>query len=164
MFTLKRLSKEGIPAALEKADKYRLLNEPREAESICLDVLDVDPNNQKALVNLLLARTDQFGYGVAPEEAREALARLSDDYKRAYYAGIILERQAKATMNKGMPGAKFDAYEWLEEAMDQFEKAERLRPSGNDETILRWNACARIIMKNKLAPRNEEGFVEPMLE
>jgi hypothetical protein len=164
MFTLKRLSKEGIPAALEKADKYRLLNEPREAESICLDVLDADPNNQKALVNLLLARTDQFGHGVAPEEAREALARLSDDYKRAYYAGIILERQAKATMNRGIPGAKFDAYEWLEEAMDQFEKAEKLRPSGNDETILRWNACARIIMKNKLAPRNEEGFVQPMLE
>ncbi len=163
MFTLKRLSKEGIAAALEKADKYRLLNEPREAESICLDVLEVDPNNQKALVMLLLARTDQFGNGMAPEEARSLLPRLENDYKRAYYAGIILERQAKAILNKGTPGAKFDAYEWLQEAMEQFEKAERLRPAGNDEAILRWNACARIIMKNKMKPRSE-GFVETMLE
>lgn len=163
MFTLKRLSKEGIPAALEKADKYRLLNEPREAESICLDVLDTDPANQRALVMLLLSRTDQFGDGVAPEEARELLPRLENDYKKAYYEGIILERQAKAILNKGTPGAKFDAYEWLREAMEQFEKAESVRPAGNDEAILRWNACARIIMKNKLA-RREEGFIETMLE
>lgn len=163
MFKLKQLSKEGIPAALEKADKYRLLNEPREAESICLDVLEIDPSNQRALINLLLARTDQFGDGTAPEEARELLPRLSDEYKRAYYAGIILERQAKAILSKGTPGAKFDAFEWLREAMDQFEKAEAIRPVGNDDAILRWNACARIIMKNKLAAR-EEGFVETMLE
>lgn len=48
--------------------------------------------------------------------------------------------------------------------MDQFEKAEKIRPAGNDETILRWNACTRVIEKNKLTPRNEEGFVEQMLE
>ena len=38
-----------MPAALEKALRYRLLNEPVEAESICRDVLEVDPDNQAAL-------------------------------------------------------------------------------------------------------------------
>ena len=55
MFELKRLSEEAIPAALEKATRYRLLNEPAEAESICHDVLQIDPENQQALVVLLLA-------------------------------------------------------------------------------------------------------------
>jgi hypothetical protein len=46
MVELKRLSAEGIPAALEKALRYRLLNEPAEAESICHDVPHIDPENQ----------------------------------------------------------------------------------------------------------------------
>ena len=46
MFQLKSLSMEGITAALDKAERYRLLNEPREAESICLDVLEIDPENR----------------------------------------------------------------------------------------------------------------------
>jgi len=33
-----------------------------------------------------------------------------------------------------------------------------LRPPGNDDALLRWNACARIIMGNGLAPRSEEGI------
>jgi hypothetical protein len=39
------------------------------------------------------------------------------------------------------------------QAMDCFEKAEAIRPAGNDDAILRWNGCARIIQRNKLAPR-----------
>ncbi|MBI3006018.1 MAG: hypothetical protein HYY49_11490 [Ignavibacteriales bacterium] len=165
MMKLKRLSKKGVSAALDKAERYRLLNEPREAESICLDVLEADPKNQKAIVMLFLAMTDQFGEdsGADVESARDVLARIRDKYKRLYYEGILCERQAKATLKRGMPGSKFDAYEWFREAMDLFEKAEAIRPVGNDEAILRWNTCARIIMQDKLAPREEEKVVH-MLE
>ena len=107
MFTLKPLSLEGIPQALEKAHHYRLLNEPAEAESICLDVLQIDPDNQQALVSLLLALSDRLthGYAIGGTKAREVVNKLTDDYQRAYYAGIVAERQAKARLNQGGPGA-----------------------------------------------------------
>ena len=94
---LKSLHKDAIPAALEKAERYRLLNEPGEAESICLDILRVDPENQQAIIMLLLALTDRFekGYGVSDSQAKELLARLKSDYERAYYSGIVAERRAK---------------------------------------------------------------------
>ncbi|PYK96972.1 MAG: hypothetical protein DME19_17980 [Verrucomicrobia bacterium] len=158
MFELKPLSREAIPAALEKATRYRLLNEPAEAESICLDVLRADPDNQQALVILLLALTDRFskGYGVSDTQAQELLPRLHGDYERIYHAGIICERKAKANLHHGGPGAGFNAFEFLREAMTCFEKAEKLRPPGNDDALLRWNTCARIIMRNKLGPRPRE--------
>ena len=59
-FNLKPMSKDAVPGALAKAERYRLLNEPGEAESICLDILQVDPQNEDALVMMLLALTDQF--------------------------------------------------------------------------------------------------------
>lgn len=158
MFELKPLSKKGIPAALEKAERYRLLNEAREAESICLDILEVEPENQEALVILLLSVTDQFGRGmqVDASQARELLPRLKDEYARSYYAGIICERQGKATLNQGVPGAKYLAYEWFADAMEHFEKAAAIRPAENDDAILRWNTCVRLIMRNNLEPRQEE--------
>ena len=158
MFDLKPLSAEGIPAALEKAMRYRLLNEPGEAESICLDVLRIEPESQEALVILLLAITDRFnkGYTTGVTQAQEVLPRLRDPYERDYYAGIICERRAKALLGQGSPGSGSEAYEYLREAMDWFEKAERMRPPGNDDALLRWNACARIIMSNKLTPHAEE--------
>lgn len=161
MFELKPLSNEGIPAALERAVRYRLLNEPSEAESICQDVLRIDPENQQALVTLLLAITDRFGrgYAVGITEATEVLPRLHDPYERAYYAGIICERRAKACLRQGGPGSGFDAYEFLREAMVWYEKAEAIRPAGNDDALLRWNACARIIMGNSLTPRADERIV-----
>ena len=91
------------------------------------------------------------------------LARIADDYKRAYYSGIILERRAKAQLKKGVPGGGFDAYEWLQEAMIWYEKAEAVRPAGNDDAILRWNTCARVIMRNNLTARPvdvSEHFLE----
>jgi hypothetical protein len=165
MFQLKSLSMEGIAAALDKAERYRLLNEPREAESICLDILEIDSENQKALVILLLSITDQFGRRDpdAAKQAREMLPRLRDEYERTYYAGIIFERQAKAMLKRGTPGGKFQAYDWFRNAMDLFEKAESIRPSGNDDALLRWNTCARTIMRYKLTPRQEDYF-EPFLE
>jgi tetratricopeptide (TPR) repeat protein len=158
MFELKRLSLEAVPAALERALRYRLLNEPAEAESICHDVLEIDPENQEALVMLLLAITDRLGkgYGVGVTEAQEVLVRLRDEYERAYYAGIVCERRGKAQLRQGYPGAGHDAFEFLREAMTWFEKAEALRPPKNDDALLHWNTCARIIMRNQLAPRVEE--------
>jgi hypothetical protein len=164
MYELKRLSKEAVPRALEKAERYRLLNEPTEAESICQDILAVDPENQQALVVLLLALTDQFERGLAVKEAREILPRLRDEYERAYYAGIICERQAKARLAHGGPGSGFAAYEWLREAMDWYHKAEAIRPAGNDDAMLRWNTCARAFIHNpRLVPPPRET-IEPELE
>ena len=165
-FQPKPITKDGIPAALQKAERYRVINDPTSAESICLDVLAVSSENQQALVTLLLAITDQFGQ--APTEgvrrAREVLPRLQDEYKRAYYAGIICERCAKAQLRSGAPKAGEMAYHWLREAMGWYEKAEAQRPPGNDEAILRWNTCGRLLTRYpKLRPGTEER-VELTLE
>jgi hypothetical protein len=165
MFELKPLSKDAIPAALGKAERYRLLNEPAEAESICLDVLDVDPANQPALVMLLLALTDQFE-GPAPDirrRASELLPRLASDYERAYYDGIIRERRAKALIHQQRSGYGAMAYEWLSQAMACYEKAEKLRPAANDDALLRWNACARVLEGNPHIKKREEDAYEPMM-
>lgn len=158
-FELKRLSAAALPGALERAEHYRLLNEPWAAESICLDVLAVEPTHQQALKVLLLSRCDQFAHdtGGAVQRAREALASLSSDYERAYYAGLILERRAKARLEQRAPGAGFVAYEWLREAMTWYEKAEALRPPANDDAVLRWNTCARMLNETPgIVPRGEE--------
>ena len=164
MTSLKRISATGIERALEKVDRYRLLNEPGDAESICLDILEVDPQNQRALVALLLSRTDQFQHGRgAVGGPREVLPRLTSEYHRAYYAGIICERWARARHARGAPGAPATVYQWLREAMDWYEKAEALRPVGNDDPLLRWNACARHLARHpELQPEAESR--EPMLE
>lgn len=164
MFELKPISRDAIPEALEKVERYRLLNEAWQAESICQDVLRVDPENQRAIVMLILALTDQFGKGVSARRAREILPRVRDEYERAYYAGIICERWAEAHLKQGTPGAGFTAYQSLREAMEWYERAESLRPPGNDDSILRWNTCARLLMRNPdLRPRPEESF-EPILD
>ncbi|MEP6820884.1 MAG: hypothetical protein ABI946_00880 [Chthoniobacterales bacterium] len=164
MFDLKTLSKDAIPAALEKAERYRFLNEPAEAESICLDVLEVAPDNQEALVMLLLALSDRIakGYGVSDTQASELLGRLTGEYERAYFSGILAERRAKMKLAQGAHGAVW-AYDLFREAMHWFEKAEAIRPAKNDDAVLRWNTCARIIEKNKLVPR-EEDKVEPAFD
>ena len=165
MSDLKALSREAIPAALEKAERYRLLNEPGEAESICLDILQADPENQSAIITLLLAITDRFGkgYGVSDTQLKELLSHIKGDYESAYYRGILAERKAKAKLSQGTPGSRYYAHDGFREAMNWFEKAEAIRPAGNDDALLRWNTCARIIEKNRLVPREEENF-EPPLE
>ena len=160
MFDLKPLHPDAIPAALDKAMRYRLLNEPGESESICLDVLAVEPDNQKAIVLLLLAMTDRFGkgYAVSATRVQEVLGRLSDHYERTYYAGIIRERNGKYQLNQGTPGSGFAAFELLTEAMEFYGQAEKIRPPGNDDALLRWNACARLITGNHLAARPVEPY------
>jgi hypothetical protein len=165
VFELKSLSAAAIPAALERAERYRLLNQPWAAESICLDIVAADPSHQKALRVLLLARTDQFSQEPARHtaHAREALAKLTNPYERAYYAGIICERRAKAEIEKQTPGSGHAAYEWIREAMEHFEEAEALRPSGDDNAILRWNSCVRLMRESPtVVPRPSERL-EPVL-
>lgn len=151
MFELKPLSPQAIPAALEKAKHYRLLNEPAAAESICLDILAIEPDNQEALIDVVLAMSDRFAKDYAVGDARitEYLTRIKGDYERNYYTGITYERRAKAVLDKGSVGA----YELFRQAMQCFENAEAMRPVGNDDAILRWNGCARIITRNNLEPR-----------
>ena len=162
-FELKLLSQESIPGALAKAERYRLLNQPAEAESIYLDVLQVDPDNQEALVGMLLAITDQFGDGQSGGvgRAREILPRIADEYDRAYYAGIICERRAKAVLRQARPGAGAMADDLLREAKRHYERAESLRPPGNDDALLRWNACARLIMRYSRVLAGPEERYEP---
>jgi hypothetical protein len=150
MYRLKPLSKEAVPAALAKAERYRLLNEPGEAESICLDVLDVDPGNQDATIMLVLALTDQFpdsSSAQAIARANDLVRQLTDPYDRFYYSGIVRERRAKTVLEHQRYGATVNAIEWLREAMDFYASAEAIRPTHNDDAVLRWNACARLLMQ-----------------
>jgi hypothetical protein len=161
---LKPITREGIPAALQKAERYRLLNESAAAESICLDVLAIDPKNHEAIVSLLLSITDQFADDMAGgvRRAREVLPRLEDEYERLYYSGIICERRARAQFHRDALGSSQVATEWFREAMGWYEKAEQIRPTGNDEAILRWNTCARMLEQHD-RPRAHSEY-EPALD
>ena len=158
--TLKPISADAIPRAIEKAERYRLLNQPWAAESICEDVLAVQPDHQGALRILLLAHTDQFtGESGRGPRAREICARLTSPYEQVYYAGIIQERRAAAKLTARNPGATRVVAGLLHEAMASFEKAAALRAPGNDDAILRWNSCARMLnTRQGLAGHDEDTF------
>ncbi len=166
MFTLKRISKESIPEALQKAERYRLLNEPRLAESICQDILAVEPDNHDAIISTILSITEQFGKytSVDINKPFQLVKLLSSEYDKFYFSGIISERRGMDVLSRDLTGAHFTAYEWLTDAMADYEKAEAVRPAHNDDALLRWNTCARIIMLNHLKPRHEEPQVEHPLE
>jgi tetratricopeptide (TPR) repeat protein len=142
---LKPISKDGIPEAISKAELYRYLNEPGEAESICRDILVADSENQTALRLLGLSITDQFTGNASDRysEAESSFQSLTDQYQRFYYAGILHERQAKAQLAAGR--SPYMVTPLFEKAMDYFQKAEAIRPHGNDDAILRWNRCVRIL-------------------
>ena len=146
MFELKPLSPAAIPAALAKAERYRLLNEPAQSQSICEDVLRADPSNHQAMVTLILALSDQFPHHHAHTAARalELVSQLPTDYERWYYSGLIAERRGRALLEHSGPGARA-AGEWLQDAMQAYERADTLRPPDNDDARLRWNACARVL-------------------
>ncbi len=161
MFELKPITSKGIPRAVAKAERYRLLNEPQEAESICRDILAIDPGNQDVLVMLLLSVTDQFGKSadVGAGHAQKVLGKLSGEYEKAYYAGVISERWGKSRLRGGEhPGL---ASGFFPEAMGWYTKAMALAPAGNDDAILRWNACVRFIEQNPhLRGETEESASE----
>jgi hypothetical protein len=164
MFALKPISRDSIDGALARAERYRLLNEPHEAESICRDILEVDPTNRQARISLVLALTDEI-----PQEsgafagAMEAMASLETEYDRTYYSGIAWERRAKASYAARAVGASSSIYDWTVKALRLFGEAEHLRPAGNDDAVLRWNACVRFLDRHKeLGPAMEEAC-EPIL-
>lgn len=156
-FELKSISVQSIPEALAKVERYRLLNEPALAESICLDILAVVPDHQQALISLLLSRTDQFDSQVPAKSAQEILTRIQGDYEQAYYAGLIWERVGHARIRQGGSADGASAYHALREAMTHYEQAMNFAAPGNDDAILRWNTCARVIMQNpEVRPLPEE--------
>ncbi len=164
MFALKPISHETVPGALAKAERYRLLNEPSEAESICRDILEVEPNNQQALVSLILALTDQIAEDTHAFASALSLAgRLESEADGAYYSGIAWERRAKAMLRSGHHAAHHYVYDWIQHAMHLFERAERLRGPGNDDAVLRWNTCVRLLERYpELTTRGVE-VAEPIL-
>src|SRR6266436_258904 len=132
---LKTISKSGIPEAIAKAELYRYLNEPEEAESICRDVLAADPKHALGLRTLGLAVTDQFTGGPADRygEVEAIFQSLADPY----------ERRVKAQLRGGR--APHTLLPLLEKALQCFADAEKIRPPGNDDAILRWNRCVRLL-------------------
>ena len=165
MYILKTLMKEAIPNALQKAERYRLLGEPHEAESICLDILEIEPENQEALVTLLLAHTDKFKISLSPafSQAKELLPRLDGEHCQFYYRGIIYERRAKAHLDHGGPSSGEIARDWYLKAMADYEKALEDCSPGNQSAALRWNTCARMLNDYpELGPGQESRDVEVM--
>jgi len=148
MFELKPLSQAAIPRAIAKAERYRLLGEPQEADSICRDILRADPDNQEVMVMLVLSITDQFARGSEQHmfDAQRVLEKLRGDYERAYYSGIVCERWVKAQLKDGGHGGS--ASGWFLEALDWYQKAQALSPPGNEDAVLRWNACVRFLEHN----------------
>jgi hypothetical protein len=165
MYELKPISSDAIPRAIQKAERYRLLNQSWAAESICLDILAVEPDNQQVLVMIVLALTDLHS-GVAAagvKKAKEYLSRITDEYQRCYYSGMVSERRGHSLLAQGGMGSGGMAYDALREAMEWYEKAERIRPAGNDDALLRWNTCARVLEGNShLQPASDT--YEPVLE
>ena len=164
MFNLKPISHDSIETALAKAERYRLLNEPHEAESICRDILEIDPANRHARISLVLALTDAIpNEAGAFANAITAISGLEAEYDRAYYSGIAWERRAKAYYDADGPGSSGYIYDWIVKALDFFAQAEHLRPAGNDDAILRWNTCVRFLDRHKeLRPKTEDA-PEPIL-
>jgi len=159
MFALKPLSHETVASALAKAEHYRLLKEAAEAESICRDILSIEPENQRALICFVLAQSDQLAKDSRIfQSALVAAGQLQGEYERAYYSGIVWERRAKALHEERGRGTQHSVYEWMVKALELFEEAERLRPAGNDDAVLRWNTCVRFLQRHPtLAPRTEEA-------
>jgi hypothetical protein len=164
-FELKPISAGAIPHAIQKAERYRLLNQPWAAESICRDILAVEPDNQQVIVMLVLSLTDQHATGHARvmQDVREALSRITNPYQRANYTGIAAERHGQELLRRVATGSSTMAYDAFRDAMDWYEKAEAIRPPDNDDAILRWNTCVRILSRESHLRPEVPGEYEPVL-
>lgn len=159
------ISNSAIPAALEKARQYRSLLEPEQAESICLDILAVEPDHHAAQIVLILALTDQFSHSGQMLDAKRVLGlvdALPDEYERLYYRGLVSERRGRAMLNESM--SRSFTWEYFREAMAFYMRAQPLRPAGNDDAILRWNACLRTVRGQRLTPRADRDERHPDME
>src|ERR1041384_5169169 len=148
LYELRPISKSAIPGALAKAERYRLLREPWQAESICRDVLAIDPDNEEARIMLILALTEQFDDGITTEEALEAVNQLRDPYHHAYFTGIVHERRAFAIFRHSDFRSGQAVQTLLLHAMDWYDKAQTLSVDGNDDALLRWNTCTRFLISH----------------
>ncbi|HVK84899.1 MAG TPA: hypothetical protein VM513_12360 [Kofleriaceae bacterium] len=149
----KQISATGIAQSLEKAERYRLLHEPSQAESICRDILEADRANQHALRALVLALTDQLGTNNGRGKAlevRDAIGQFADPFDRTYYMGVVYERESRALLERPT-AVRSAAYDGFRQAMECYERAEALRP-GHVDAILRWNSCTRAIESERLEP------------
>jgi hypothetical protein len=144
-YKLKPISRAGIDQAIAKVEHYRFLNEPGEAESICRDILEQEPEHQTALRMLGLSITDQFTGSMSDRygEAARVFHSLRSDYERSYYTGILHERKAKAQLRAGL--SPHTVAPSFEEALRCFEAAEKISPANNCDAILRWNRCVRLL-------------------
>ncbi len=159
------ISKAAIPASLEKARQYRSLLEPQQAESICLDILNIQPDYHEAQIILILAMTDQFthsGQALDVKKVLELIDKLPDEYEHLYFRGLVSERQARAMLAESM--SRSFAYEYFSKAMHYFEQAEKIRPEHNDDAILRWNSCLRTIRRERLHPRPDRDLAQLDME
>ncbi len=166
MLLIKPLSKDSIPEALIKAKHYRLLNDPWQAESICRDILKVEPDHQLTLSYLILAISDQFGKekSASLHEAKEFCSKLTGQYEQLYFRGLIEERLGKAALNRSTPRAKYIAYEHYRNAMEFYDKAEKIQPEKNQDAVLRWNACVRRIQEFDLKSSQDDRQIQPFLD
>lgn len=154
--TLHDIHADAIESALAKARQYRSLLEPEIAESICLDILNIDDNNQQALVIYILALTDQLHHTEKQSQIKllqTTIARLESEYEQYYYTGIMNERRARFLIRQ--PMSHSFAYDYFLEAIEAYRQAEKLSPEYNDDAILRQNSCVRIIEKEKLQARQD---------
>jgi tetratricopeptide (TPR) repeat protein len=157
---LKTISKSGIGEAIAKAELYRYLNEPEEAESICRDILAADPQNMLGLRMLGLSITDQFEGRPSDRynEVERIFDGLTDAYERSYYTGLLCERRVKAQLRAGR--SPHTLLPLLERALQCFAEAEKIRPAGNDDAILRWNRCVRLLQSEPDFESEEAATLE----
>lgn len=155
---LHKIHKNSIALALEKAKQYRTLLEPEIAISICLDILEIDEDNQNTLVVYILALTDQLSHTHKKTYERkviQAISKLKSKYEKLYYTGIFYERKARAMLKHSM--SHNFACDVFTKAMDFYEQARKIHPKGNDDAILRSNSCIRTIEKYKLKPKKDSS-------
>jgi uncharacterized protein YeeX (DUF496 family) len=165
MKQLKKISKSSVPSALKMIERYRLLNEPSEAESICYDILEVDPKNTQAKVMLILSLSDQLKDRMSAfEEAHEIIDTLKKEYDRNYYMGVLCERRARAHFEHSSMSAGHVAYDWFQDALEFFDKAAKGRPKGNDKSYFRWNAVVRTLEQHPSLQPHQENTEPQLLE
>jgi len=164
MAEIKPLPRNDVEAVLSLAGKCRAAGESEAAESMCLDALELEPDNQAVLVLLLLARTDLIDRGLPRwvERARQVLPRLTGAYDQAYYAGLICERQARYMLLQRGSRSGSIAWEWFQFALEHYAEASRIDPE-RLEPVLRSNSCERLVSGNRYcAPgpsdREEHGI------
>ncbi len=151
------IHKNTINSALDKAKQYRLLLEPELAVSICLDIFNIDKKHQETIIVYILALSDNLSKQKNDTKIFDAIKLLTSEYHKKYYTGIYHERKALSLM-KGNMSASF-AYNLFTKAMDFYKQAIEISADDNDDAILRYNSCIRIIQHNRLSPRQDNDDV-----